>query len=169
MMKRVSSTSTRVFEAMLERIRSGQWPVGALVPGERVLVEQFGVSRIALREALSMLRAMGVIETNHGRGIQGVPNRRHHLESAGSPDDLSGGRTAFCAGLRGAPGCRIALRLPRRPADAPTSKVDRLQELLLTCRDQMEGGAMEAAIATDMEFHMEIVAGRRTVRFSHSC
>src|SRR4051794_13231072 len=54
--------------AMLDRIRSGEWPVGSLLPPERVLVEQFGTSRIALREAMSTLRALGVLDTEHGCG-----------------------------------------------------------------------------------------------------
>ena len=54
--------------AMLDRIRSGEWPVGTLLPAERNLVEQFGTSRIALREAMATLRALGVLDTEHGRG-----------------------------------------------------------------------------------------------------
>ena len=52
---------------MLERIRSGEWPADQPIPGERTLKEDFGVSRVALREALSMLRSLGILETGHGR------------------------------------------------------------------------------------------------------
>ncbi|MFW5829230.1 MAG: FadR/GntR family transcriptional regulator [Planctomycetota bacterium] len=62
------TTTDRLFQAMLERIRDGRWPVGSLLPGERKLIEEFGVSRIPLREALSTLRALGLIQTVHGRG-----------------------------------------------------------------------------------------------------
>ena len=41
----VSSTSTRVLEAILERIRNGEWPGGDAGSRERVLVDQLGVSQ----------------------------------------------------------------------------------------------------------------------------
>ncbi len=64
--KRVTTTS-RLFDLMLKKIESGEWSVGNPIPSERTLMEEFGVSRIALREAMSMLRAMGVLEISHGR------------------------------------------------------------------------------------------------------
>jgi GntR family transcriptional activator of glc operon len=39
-----------------------------LLPSERRLVQKLGVSRTALREGLKLLRARGIIETEHGRG-----------------------------------------------------------------------------------------------------
>jgi len=67
------TTTERVFHQMLERIRSGTWPVGSVLPGERKLIDEFGVSRITLREALSTFRALGLIETVHGRGSMVKP------------------------------------------------------------------------------------------------
>jgi GntR family transcriptional repressor for pyruvate dehydrogenase complex len=64
--KRVTTTS-RLFDLMLKKIETGEWSVGNPIPSERTLMEEFGVSRIALREAMSMLRAMGVLEISHGR------------------------------------------------------------------------------------------------------
>lgn len=62
-----ASASQRIFHAMLDRIRDGRWQVGASLPGERLLMEEFGVSRVPLREALSALRALGLVEIAHGR------------------------------------------------------------------------------------------------------
>ena len=52
---------------MLGKIQAGRWCVGAEIPSERMLIDQFGVSRIAIREALSMLRGLGVVDVGHGR------------------------------------------------------------------------------------------------------
>lgn len=60
-------TTARLFDEMLQLIESGTWAVGAAIPSERNLMLQFGVSRIAVREALSMLRALGVLEISHGK------------------------------------------------------------------------------------------------------
>ncbi|QGJ72033.1 Hypothetical protein PBC10988_37480 [Planctomycetales bacterium 10988] len=64
------TTSERIFEQLLERIRSQEWKIGETIPSERILVQELGVSRIVLREALSQLRALGLLETSHGRGSQ---------------------------------------------------------------------------------------------------
>jgi GntR family transcriptional repressor for pyruvate dehydrogenase complex len=61
------STPAILFEEMLERIRTGQWPTGAKIPSERTLMARFGVSRVSVRETLSMLRALGVLSTSQGR------------------------------------------------------------------------------------------------------
>jgi GntR family transcriptional repressor for pyruvate dehydrogenase complex len=52
---------------MLERIGSGQWRPGTVVPSERQLVEELGVSRVPVREALSMLKSLGIVEIRQGR------------------------------------------------------------------------------------------------------
>ena len=61
------STTKRLYESMIQRIETGEWQVGGTIPSERNLMIEFGVSRIAVREALSMLRALGVLEISHGK------------------------------------------------------------------------------------------------------
>ena len=62
----------RVAEEVADRIRTlildGTFPQGQPLPSERVLTEQFGVSRGSIRDALRMLETIGLIETQHGRG-----------------------------------------------------------------------------------------------------
>lgn len=62
------STTDLVVEEILERIRSGRYTPGMMIPSERALIEELGVSRLALREAFSRLRALGVLEVRHGKG-----------------------------------------------------------------------------------------------------
>jgi GntR family transcriptional repressor for pyruvate dehydrogenase complex len=63
---------TRVAEEVADRIRTlildDTFPQGLPLPSERVLTEQFGVSRGSIRDALRMLETIGLIETQHGRG-----------------------------------------------------------------------------------------------------
>ena len=56
-----------LFDSMLERIRENRWPVGSKIPSERSLMTEFGVSRVTIREALSMLRALGILSTSRGK------------------------------------------------------------------------------------------------------
>ena len=61
------TTTSRIFTELLHKIESGAWPLGSQIPSERTLIEEFGVSRIALRESLSMLRVLGILDISHGR------------------------------------------------------------------------------------------------------
>jgi len=56
-----------VFERMLEHIMRGEWPVGFTVPSERDLIDEFGVSRGAVREAILKLRTLGVLRVSQGK------------------------------------------------------------------------------------------------------
>jgi DNA-binding FadR family transcriptional regulator len=55
-------------EAISSRILHGDLAAGDRLPTERALVEQLGVSRTVLRESLSSLEALGLIETRGTRG-----------------------------------------------------------------------------------------------------
>jgi GntR family transcriptional activator of glc operon len=71
--EKTSSVNTmRVAVAVASQIEkliidSAQKP-GQRLPSERSLMQRLGVSRSALREGLEILRARGVIATQHGRG-----------------------------------------------------------------------------------------------------
>ncbi len=49
-------------------ILSGKYHIGDKIPTEKELCESLGVGRSTVREALSMLKAMGFIVVRHGRG-----------------------------------------------------------------------------------------------------
>ncbi len=57
-----------VVNLLTGRIHDRIYPPGSKLPSERRLQMEFGVGRLALREALSRLNAMGIIATAHGRG-----------------------------------------------------------------------------------------------------
>jgi len=53
-----------------ERIDRGQFPVGSLLPPERDLAQQLGVSRTSVREALIALEVSGKVSIRVGHGVQ---------------------------------------------------------------------------------------------------
>jgi DNA-binding FadR family transcriptional regulator len=55
-------------EQIVEAIQRGDFPVGGRLPSEFDLAEQMGVSRPSIREALSALQAMALIESRPGSG-----------------------------------------------------------------------------------------------------
>jgi DNA-binding FadR family transcriptional regulator len=66
--RRDGSLVDGAIEALRSQILLEQLPAGGRLPPERVLVEQLNVSRTVLREALSSLEALGLIETRGTRG-----------------------------------------------------------------------------------------------------
>src|SRR5262245_3904171 len=149
-----NSKVERITHAMLDRIRSGEWPVGSLLPAERVLVETFGASRIALREALSTLRALGVLDTEHGRGST---VRRIDTSILGKllPLMLSlEGERPFeqTFELRLALESRTAYLAAHCRSDDEMVEIDRLAA---EYRRQADGN-LDGAVATDIAFHMAV-------------
>jgi GntR family transcriptional regulator len=63
----------QLFLSLRDDIRSGKLPVGAAVPGELVLAERFGVSRITARRALNDLAAHGYVERRRRAGTRVLP------------------------------------------------------------------------------------------------
>lgn len=58
----------QVADILLERIRSGELKPGDQLASVQQLAENFSVGRSAVREALTSLRAMGLIEMRQGEG-----------------------------------------------------------------------------------------------------
>src|SRR5882724_4789522 len=65
----------QIAEAIGELLRTGVLPAGYVLPPERVLCEQFNISRMTLRQAMSLLDREGLIESRRGRGTVVTPPR----------------------------------------------------------------------------------------------
>jgi GntR family transcriptional repressor for pyruvate dehydrogenase complex len=55
--------------ALIGYIASNRLKAGDQLPSERELVDMTGVSRLPLREALCILKGLGLVEAKHGKGI----------------------------------------------------------------------------------------------------
>jgi GntR family transcriptional repressor for pyruvate dehydrogenase complex len=66
---RPPSLSDQVTEALRERVVSGQLRVGDLLPSEASIARENGVSRTVVREAISRLKAQGLVRSEQGRGL----------------------------------------------------------------------------------------------------
>lgn len=62
------SASQRVVAGLKDKILAGDLPPGHKLPSEAELIDEFGVSRTVVREAVTRLRAEGLVETFQGRG-----------------------------------------------------------------------------------------------------
>lgn len=61
--------SDQVADALAAEIRAGRLAAGAKLPTEAVLVEQFSVSRTVVREAVSRLKSLGLVDSRQGSGM----------------------------------------------------------------------------------------------------
>jgi len=61
-----ASAKNQVIQALVRSIQEGALKAGEKLPTERDLIKQFNVSRSVVREALSILSAYGLIQSNFG-------------------------------------------------------------------------------------------------------
>ena len=65
---RFRSKSSIIADQILQMIRNGELNAGEKLPPERIIAEQLGVSRPSVREAISALQIVGILETRPGDG-----------------------------------------------------------------------------------------------------
>lgn len=61
--------SDQVADVMAAKIRAGRLAAGDKLPTEAAMVDQFSVSRTVVREALSRLKSLGLVESRQGSGV----------------------------------------------------------------------------------------------------
>jgi len=63
-----NSVSKQVVDYILDCIDRGELKCGDRLPSEREFAESLGISRVPLREAISALSVIGIVEKRHGDG-----------------------------------------------------------------------------------------------------
>lgn len=77
----------QIYVMMKEKICSGEYPDGTLIPTEHELEKMFAVSRITVKRALDELAAEGFVTRQRGRGTT-VTFKQHVSSSSGDMDGL---------------------------------------------------------------------------------
>ena len=65
----VKTLSDKIADTLGAGIRAGRLPAGSKLPTEAALVEQFAVSRTVVREAVSRLKSLGLVDSKQGSGV----------------------------------------------------------------------------------------------------
>lgn len=144
-----------VVQGIQEMIGSGEIDPGERLPVESALAERFGVSRSSLREGVRALVAMGILETRQGSGTTVTSLDPHLLLQP----------LVFWAGIQGGKSSRD-LHTVRRALEVEaaanaagrrrTQDVDQLREILARAEPAIRSTDHEAAMAADLEFHLQI-------------
>ena len=58
----------KAIDFIFQMIKDGKLIIGSKIPSERYIAETLGIGRNSTREAISILRGMGLIESIHGSG-----------------------------------------------------------------------------------------------------
>ncbi|UTO20773.1 FadR family transcriptional regulator [Acinetobacter sp. Z1] len=64
-----SQVTEQAVEIIHQRIQQGSYAIGSALPSQRDLAAQLGISRASLREALTRLAALGLLEIKAGKGV----------------------------------------------------------------------------------------------------
>jgi len=106
-------------EILRERVRSGEWKPGDLIPSERELSETYSISRMTARQAITDLVNEGVFYREQGRGTFVTQNKitQQLLHLTGFTEDIR---------ARGQRPSTKVLTAEMRPADEVTAEHLRL-------------------------------------------
>jgi GntR family transcriptional repressor for pyruvate dehydrogenase complex len=147
---------------ILDAIRSGRWREGEMLPSQRDLAVQLGISRPPLREAISVLEALGILRSQPGKGV--------FVISTEIPDpNSSASNAALVAEAEHIFQLRLALEPFVVGLVAQSIEPDELSQLrlaVLDLREAVEASDSDAAIEADIRFHQQLVHYSRNPVFA---
>ena len=142
-------------QTLQRQILSGTYKTGQMLPGQRDLAESLGISRASLREALSMLEALGFIRAMPGKGTLVTSGR----SSAANASARSSAALPSSAELQST----FQLRYVFEPAAAAlaarvinTHTTPRLWGVQARFEDALKNVDLVSASQADLEFHQLI-------------
>ncbi len=161
MRRRPRGLAHGVVDALGGRIREGALAAGDKLPTEAAIMEEFGVSRTVVREAISRLQAAGLVETRHGVGTFVVG-----LGDPGTfriaPEQLATLQDVIAV---------LELRIAVETESAALAAVRRTADNLATLRQALAAFAAAVedgrdAVGPDVQFHLEIARATQNPHFS---
>ncbi|AEV29277.1 transcriptional regulator [Sphaerochaeta pleomorpha str. Grapes] len=84
--KKATSLRAQIYQQLRVKIENGSWEIGTKIPSEKMLCDEYGVSRITIRSAIQQLEALGFVHTHQGEGTKVV--RTHAKGSVHSLNPL---------------------------------------------------------------------------------
>ena len=161
--RQASGVALQVATTLKQRIESGDLAPGDRLPPERVLLQQLGISRPALREALAMLEANGLLEAHVGRGrfVCEPPDDQASLSLVKNWLRAHRGEIADLNEIR----CAIEpVAVRGAAADAWPQAIAELEEVVWRAGRAFERRDPDALAQLDSAFHKALSARARTGR-----
>lgn len=150
-------SSSTVVNSVVEKLRvalaRGQWRSGEMLPGQRELAEQLGISRPSLREAVIVLETLGLLRSMPGKGVvvldatPGDTPTTHSAVGGASLEDVLQLRYTlepFIVGL-------VAQSISHQ-------EIGQLRLTLMDMREALEANDREAGMSAYIAFHEGLFA-----------
>ena len=156
----VRRRTEEVVERIAAQITEGQLPAGTRLPTEAAMMAAMGVSRTVVREAISALRARGLVMTRQGAGafVNADPNRQPY---AIDPDGLGSlGSVIEILELRTAVEIEAAAFAAERATAVQLKAVGKAAS---TFSRAIANG--DRAVKEDFDFHFAIAIATQNSRF----
>ncbi|MFW7414502.1 FadR/GntR family transcriptional regulator [Demequina sp. SO4-18] len=139
-----------------DEVVSGNWPVGERIPTETALVEEFGIGRNTVREALQSLVHAGLLRRDQGRGTYVI-----------STSELTGTLERQLAG--GSRRHYLELRLALDTTAAALAAVRRSEDQVALLRELCERRAESwSTLDVDARAHADLALHRAVVDATHN-
>lgn len=148
--KRPRSLTAQLETTLIERIRSRVYPPGSLLPSASDIETEFGVSRTVVREALSRLNAVGLVETHHGIGTA-------VLDTAPLNFELDPATVATLDDVLAMLELRVTLESEAAALAAARRSETQLREMAeILDRFEAERAASADTVRSDFDFHLKV-------------
>jgi len=149
-------SSSTVVNSVVEKLRQalarGQWRSGDMLPGQRELAEQLGISRPSLREAVIVLETLGLVRSMPGKGVLVLDA---DASQAQEPDTIAEASLADVLELRYTLEPFIAGLVAQ---SAGSQDIGQLRLTLMDMREALDAGDSEAGINAYIAFHEALFA-----------
>lgn len=159
--RRTRSLTADLVQSLGDSIRDGRLQPGIKLPREADLMQEYGVSRTVVREAISRLQAAGMVETRHGIGtfVVGLGDATTFRIA---PDQLGTLNDVIAV---------LELRIAVESEAAALAAARRGEEHLRAMRTALNAFATAVeegrdAVGPDFQFHLEIARATQNPRFA---
>ncbi len=150
-----TKVSAVVAEQIVRAIREGSYAVGSRLPAEAELAQEMGVSRPSVREALSALQAVGLVEAKPGSGnyVCRSPSQEEVAEAHLLIESEAGCQEVMEARETLEPSVAALVAVKANRATIRT-----LRRALEKMRGEIRGGEFAEYLQADKRFHLALIS-----------
>ncbi len=150
-----TTLSDQVTEVLRHNVVNGVWQVGVMLPSESALADDLDVSRTVIREAVSRLKAEGLLASRQGRGAFVASDRPRMGFAIAEQDVESLRKLSQILELRMGLEIEAAAIAATRGTDAARADIESAADAF----DRASGGGaagVAEGVRTDLRFHRAI-------------
>ncbi|UOO77723.1 FadR family transcriptional regulator [Neisseria sp. Dent CA1/247] len=161
---RLPGIGAQIASILEERILQNVYPIGSKLPPERVLAEEFGVSRQSLRSALRILSVRGMLQTRQGDGhyVSGRIEKNFQYGWEDLIDKNESMESEVLDFRRNIEGMLAALAAQRRTE----ADLARMRSWLDKLREAYAQNNLDLQSAADVGFHQAVAEAAHNIMFT---